>query len=81
MDGLDKCKAMYLIYLEISRMFDTVPHGKLLARLKRMGAHITMDKQLAQRDNAADYVETGFMWLESGYHWCAPGIILMAYPI
>ncbi|CAM4378502.1 unnamed protein product [Caretta caretta] len=43
-DFLDKGNTVDLIYLDFSKAFDTVPHGELLVKLKKMGINMKIER-------------------------------------
>ncbi|CAM4380368.1 unnamed protein product [Caretta caretta] len=43
-DFLDKGNAVDLIYLDFSKVFDTVPHGELLVKLEKMGINMKIER-------------------------------------
>ncbi|CAM4559628.1 unnamed protein product [Caretta caretta] len=43
-DFLDKGNAVDLIYLDFSKVFDTVPHGELLVKLEKMGINMNIER-------------------------------------
>ncbi|CAM5121275.1 unnamed protein product [Eretmochelys imbricata] len=43
-DFLDKGNAVDLIYLDFSKVFDTVPHGELLVKLEKMGINTKIER-------------------------------------
>ncbi|CAM4638570.1 unnamed protein product, partial [Lepidochelys kempii] len=43
-DFLDKGNAVDLIYLDFSKAFDTMPHGKLLVKLEKVGINMKIER-------------------------------------
>ncbi|CAM4397635.1 unnamed protein product, partial [Lepidochelys olivacea] len=47
-DFLDKGNAVYLMYLDFSKAFDTMPHGELLVKLEKMGINTKIERWIGK---------------------------------